>query len=126
MGIDFRVLTVQVVAILLAVYAWMLGYVQPLFNGDATGISYAVVAVAGAGTLSAHYRGEWLAWISHHGVCTMLGLLGTVLGFLDALAGLSEGSDVAKLAGVTTALTTTVVGMIAHLYLILLQKVRAS
>ncbi len=95
------------------------GVVQPLFVADATYLTYASVLVAVFCTFNA----SWLEWVCKHGLTIMLGLLGTVVGFWHALEGMALGDDIIKVAGVSTALTTTVVGMICHLYLVLIQRV---
>ncbi len=52
----------------------------------------------------------------------MLGLLGTVAGFMIAITGAVEGDTALKFAGVSTALSTTAVGIVAHLYLLVMQR----
>lgn len=96
------------------------GVIQPLFASDGTYLTYASAAVAVFGTVCSR---DWLEWIVKHGLTIMLGLLGTVLGFWGALEGLSVDDDIVMQSGVSTALTTTVVGMVAHLYLVLIQRV---
>lgn len=104
-------------------FAWVHHLVQPIFDGDPTGIVWVVAAVTGAGALAAFWAPSWLAWLCEHGVTLMLGLLGTVVGFMSAIAGAVSGDDAAKMDGVTTALTTTIAGMVSHLFLIVLEKV---
>jgi len=99
------------------------GVIQPLFAADGTGLTYASAALAVFGTVAPK---DWLKWLVKHGLTIMLGLLGTVLGFWTALEGLSVEDDIVMQSGVATALTTTVVGMVAHLYLTLLLRVSRS
>lgn len=99
------------------------GLVQEAFNADASGLVWVVTAAAVLGTAAAYLGRSWLEWMCDQGVCPMLGLLGTVVGFTMALDGVVNASDVSKLSGIHTALSTTAVGMVAHLYLILLERV---
>lgn len=119
----FRPLVVVVTAAALVTAALTTGLAQEAFAADSTGIVWLVTAVTLLGTLAAFSGPSWLTWICDHGLTLLFGLLGTVVGFLAALQGIVSGDEVAKLAGVSTALSTTAVGMVCHLYLILLERV---
>jgi hypothetical protein len=99
------------------------GLAQEAFASDATGLVWMVTAITLLGTFAAFEAPSWLTWICDHGLTLLFGLLGTVVGFMAALHGIVSGDEVAKLAGVATALSTTAVGMVSHLYLILLERV---
>jgi hypothetical protein len=114
-----RTAIVAITAGALLLAGLIMGVVQPLYDGDGTGLTYAATVVALVGTFAAGLR----AWIVEHGITLLLGFLGTVIGFLSSLEGLAADDDVIKLAGVSTALTTTVVGLCCHLYLLVIQRV---
>lgn len=102
-----------------AVYLY--GDLGRIYAGDHTGLAWAITAAA---LLWFTPFARWRRWACDHGVLLMLGLLGTLIGFSEALLG-AQGSDQALvLSGVSTALYTTLVGLVLHLYLILLDRVR--
>ena len=111
-------IVIPIVAVALMAAGLITGVVQPVYEGDTTYITYAATVVAMIGTFWPTMRN----WIVEHGLTLMLGFLGTVWGFWGALEGLATDDDIAKVDGVATALTTTIVGLIAHLYLLVMQK----
>lgn len=120
------------------------GYVHPVFEQDASGVTYVIVGLFAWASIflfmcaenltrrqpSLHVRNvvrrrvRWLRDAS--GWMVSLGLIGTVVGFGIALSGLGEGSvsDASSaestiktlLAGVGTALNTTLVGAVLGLW----------
>lgn len=98
----------------------VLGWVQPIFYNDSTYLTYAIVAVL----LFLTFFESWQEWAREHGLTLLLGLLGTVIGFSTALTGVVETDPDLKQKGVETALNTTIVGLLGHLYLIILQQVK--
>lgn len=103
--------------------AHLAGVLEAVFTVDATGITYTIAALGAGGTLLARLCRGFLRWVCDQGVTVTLGLLGTVIGFMAALSGIVSADDTAKFAGVETALATTVVGVIAHLWLLVVREV---
>jgi hypothetical protein len=110
-----------------------------LAENDATGISWIIIAILASG--SAHYgyrlfRGQNIGQgvMDYLGeLCTSLGLLGTVIGLIMMISGAFgsiqlENPESVKLAlvamssGIGSALTTTLVGLIASIVLGLQKK----
>ena len=118
-----RALIVTLLAIAIGVAAdWQADLIRPLFDQDTTHITYVIAGLTAA--LGTTYRTKWTPWTVKHGVLLMFGLLGTVVGFMMALSGVTAGVDLTKMTGVTTALTTTIVGIVCHLYLLVLVRVQ--
>jgi len=96
------------------------GVLLPFIESDATRIVPALITIAALCTIWARPRD----WVVDQQICPTLGLLGTVLGFMVALAGIEGDITADKLGGVTTALTTTAAGIIAHIWLLVVREVR--
>lgn len=121
-----RLAVVQVIAAALLGVAWLQGLIAETINSDRTGIIVwtiaAVVLVMSIAAWWKHGR-AWTAWTCEWAIPAMLGFLGTALGLMQALAGLVGDIDAQKLAGVETALVTTIVGIIATLFLLLSERI---
>lgn len=117
-----REIILMVIAAGLLAVAVVSGNLQHVIDGDRTGIVWAVGALGFVGTACARWRRAWLTWMCDQGVAPLLGLLGTVIGFMMALGGLSSDAYAANMAGVETALTTTVAGVVVHLWLLLVRE----
>jgi hypothetical protein len=111
----------QVVMVTLLGVAWYLGWLQPMFQNDRSFLSYgiAVVLVLGLATV-ANQSWKWLHYCI--AVAPMLGLMGTVIGIMLATQGMA-GSESIELRdlGVSTALNTTLMGMMVSSYLFFLE-----
>jgi len=99
------------------------GIVQRTILSDGTNLVWVIVAVGILGTIASRAAPSWTDWITTNGVSVMLGLLGTVLGFTQAISGAIAGDPSLKFAGASTALATTACGIVVHLYLLLLLRV---
>lgn len=110
-------------AIGLVALAGFFGLVELTLAADSTGIAWVILILGALCTLLARRWRALLTWTCDQGVAVTLGLLGTVIGFMNALSGIAAGDDATKLEGVETALVTTIVGVIAHLWLIVVREV---
>lgn len=104
------------------VAAYLLGFLDYLVGADQSGIVAVLTGLAFICTLLASTRRKLLVWVIDNQLAPMLGLLGTVLGFMVALEGITGDVTAAKLAGVHTALVTTAAGMIAHIWLLIVRE----
>lgn len=103
--------------------SYVSGDLQAVIDGDTTGVVvWAIGALGLFGTIAARKRRAWLRWICAEGVCTILGLFGTVVGFMIALAGITGDIQADKLGGIETALVTTAAGIIVHIWLLLVRE----
>ena len=118
-------LQAQLVALSLILGAFFLGWPQAIWHADATHISAGIAAITVAASISAGFARtrEWLPWVVDNGVTLLLGLLGTVLGFMAAVQGMASADVAAKMGGVSTSNATTVAGLVCHLYLLVLARV---
>ena len=112
---------------------WYLGYIQPIFENDASKLSYAIAVLFLAGLVTAFARAFRLDIAGDVSLFTRrkqveqtivsvglisdisnwlmtLGLLGTVIGFSIALAGLSADNHAGLISGLHTAVGTTIIG----------------
>jgi hypothetical protein len=94
------------------------GVVQPVFENDKTYITYFISTI----TVFVSFMPSIRDWLCDNAIILFLGLLGTILGFSLAISGISDDDIVTKIDGVSTALNTTIVGIVGHLYLISLKK----
>ncbi len=100
--------------------AWRAGLLVEFFTADKTGMTIVIAGVAGIGIgCAAWQRWDTVEFISRH--LPTMGLLGTVVGFSMAIAGLGEDFDI-KMLGLHTALNTSLAGMLGHLWLSLNEK----
>ena len=110
--------------------AWQAGLLMRAWAADQT---YLTVAIAGLWLLgiAASGRRDWraVAWLAAR--CFQVGLIGTVVGFIIALSGVdparADDLNATKemvailIAGMSTALYTTLLGALANLWLRLVQ-----
>ena len=101
------------------------GFVWPLFRDDASHLSAAIVGWWAVG-LAACGRGDWDRASEIADDLVFLGLLGTVIGFAQALTAITPENLVAGAAdkmvgmfvqGARTALYTTIVGAVGNYWL---------
>ncbi len=107
----------------LLIVAWMNGFLGEVLLSDQTGIVWIVIAICMFGAISSNWFPFFNDWVLEHGLTLMVGLLGTVVGFTIAINGAVTNDVAIKLSGVDTALTTTAVGIVTHIYLLVLQRV---
>jgi hypothetical protein len=118
-----RWIVLATIAAALVFAASLEGWTTRIITSDSTGIVW-VVAVAFVLGFVSLLRGPAVAdWMCDHGVTLMLGLLGTLVGFMAALTGAVDGDTAQKFSGVNSALVTTVAGLVAHMYLLLATRV---
>lgn len=98
------------------------GNLMPYIMADSTFITAGLIGFAFICTILSTCRRKLMIWVIDNQVMPMLGLLGTVLGFMIALNGIVGAMEATKLAGVETALITTAAGMIAHLWLLVVRE----
>lgn len=106
------------------------GLLSRAYAADATHLT-AVIAAGGAiGMGIVPYSRSWARWLADNLV--MLGLVGTILGFIVALAGIGNGpttaGEVARVvsalvAGLGTSLYTTLAGSVSWLGIEILAKI---
>lgn len=147
-GLILRFTLTNIIAISLLAIAWVQGYIQAIFSADQThltviifglflyglalsayrclGISHALDA--GSTPLSDIELKQKIAPVQDHANnLVLLGLIGTVLGFIIAMSGVDPEtvSDVDSMApmvstliqGMSTAMYTTLVGSVLNLWL---------
>ena len=100
------------------------GLHQDLYNGDQTKISFLILAVFGCTSV-------WVGWCTNKSeyqfqnidvgwfiseACLALGMIGTVTGFLLMLSGAFADIDLANTATIQTALSKMALGMSTALY----------
>ena len=119
----FAVLNVFVVFALFVM--WREGLVWPLFRDDSSRLSV-VIAVWTLWGLTAVWRRQWARVEEFMDDVVSLGLLGTVIGFAQALTAITPENLVAGAAdkmvgtfvqGARTALYTTIVGAVGNYWL---------
>ena len=104
-------------------WATKLGYVEQVFNGDISGISYGITALFAAGLVATVYGKAALLGSVSEWLVT-LGLIGNVVGFVLALRGIDPSAlaagaqDVAAnlLNGMGVAFYSTLVGAVCALW----------
>lgn len=106
--------------------AYYLGWVELLRHSDRTGIVEGISALAIIGCFGSLYSRKLAAWIASF--LPLLGLLGTVIGFMLAFGGDINPETMTDpegfkqlvaqmLSGLGTALSTTLVGIVAYIWL---------
>ena len=121
-----RFAILNLIGVALLVVAWHFGLLGMPYAADSTYMTHGITALFGVGLLCAAFRHIYLAeWIAEKLV--FLGLVGTVVGFIMALAGVTaetamDSSAIPAMigglvAGMGTALYTTLVGSIGYLWL---------
>ncbi len=118
-----RFLSINAAGTALLGAAWLRGWIDPIFVGDSTGLTV-LIAAAGLRLGMASYIAP-IRQIANSLV--LLGLIGTVVGFIIALSGVDPDtvSDVnaispmvsTLLSGMAVALNTTLVGAALNLWL---------
>jgi len=115
----------------LLIWAYLLGYVEQVFRGDVSHISYVISALFLLCVIRAVYaasKQHSVAYLEDVAVwCVTLGLIGNVVGFILALRGIDvsslgspEGAQKVAgnlLAGMSVAFYSTLVGAITALWL---------
>jgi len=104
----------------LAGVATLLGWPQALYAADATNIT---LGIAGMALVAPFIGASWRRWLGDQGVTLLFGLMGTMIGFWLALEGAIQGADELKMAGLGAALSTTIAGLVAHFYTLLLSRI---
>lgn len=107
------------------------GWVARMFLADASYLCVVIALAFTAANVCVLFAREWAAWLGQQLV--LLGLIGTVLGFVLALGGIdaSSAGDLnavgrmigALVQGMGTALWTTLAGAIGFLWIDLLLRV---
>lgn len=90
-----------------------MGWLLMPFHADETHMTAVIAAWAGIGALLMLFRQHRYV-TDMADICMVLGLIGTVLGIVIATRGGIQGVDI---AGVGTALFTTLVGCLAYVWL---------
>lgn len=122
------------VGIILLTVASFKGLIGPLVFGDPTYLTPTIMALALVAVALVPKRPDWAGWLADQLV--QLGLIGTVIGFIMAIGALDPAAimDSAKaapmiagmMAGMSTALYTTLVGSVGWLWTELLLKLTRS
>ncbi len=117
-----RLIALNTAFVAATVWAWHMGYVQFLFGGDKSYVSYLIAAIVAGGVAASFYTHRHLlrsAWL-----CEVLGFVGTLVGITAGLSGAdlstSEGLIAAGnslYAGMGTAFCSTLVGVAGMLWL---------
>lgn len=98
------------------------GRLFPFIEADQTGIVLGLMALIGVCTALSRIWRKLIIWVIDHQICPTFGLLGTVIGFMATLEGVVGDITAAKLSGVETALVTTVTGLLAHIWLLIVRE----
>ncbi len=101
--------------------AWRADLLVPFFTADQIGLTALVAGVGAIGVVGVAIR-RWslVAYLKDN--LPTLGLLGTVVGFSMAVAGLSGDDFELKFLGLDTALNTTIAGLVGSLWLSLNER----
>ncbi len=101
--------------------AWRADLLVPFFTADKIGLTAMIAGVAALGVAGVAVR-RWtlVAYLKDN--LPTLGLLGTVVGFSMAVAGLSGDDFELKFLGLDTALNTTIAGLVGSLWLSLNER----
>lgn len=100
---------------------WLNGWLPAVFEADASFISYVIVAALVAGLIQA-WRGYPGRCVYYANAAVVLGLIGTVTGFIIAFSGV-DAESVATVAGTTAMVTALVSGMGVAFYTTLMGAV---
>ena len=112
--IRFWVLNITAGTLFIA--GWAHGVIADVFLMDRTRMTFFIAATGTIGLYNVA-RKRWEAAAYYGQLCARLGIMGTIIGFLWALAGLAEADNEAMLAGVKVALLTTLVGLGARIWI---------
>ncbi len=127
----YRFCIFNLCGVALLIWAWMLGYVRQVFEGDVSHISYIISGLFICALIRALYAclsGRSTDFLEHVETWLVtLGLIGNVVGFVLALRGidltsLSQAEGAQKvasqlLAGMGVAFYSTLVGAVTALWL---------
>lgn len=112
--------------------AWFEGWIETIWSADVSNLTAVIVGLLVLGQIFIWFEKKILVNYISRGV-VLLGLIGTVVGFIMALSGVSVESisDFDNLApmitslisGMAVALYTTLVGSLAYLWLMTTQAV---
>jgi hypothetical protein len=100
---------------------WMNGWLPAVFEADVSFISYVIVLAFAAGLIQA-WRGMPGRCIYYGNAAVVLGLIGTVTGFIIAFSGV-DAESVSTVAGTTAMVTSLVSGMGVAFYTTLMGAV---
>jgi hypothetical protein len=116
-----KAITLLILTASLIFGAWHLGIVEPLYQQDLTYITYLVTLLWLTGiALALRYKDEWASHVAN--ALPGLGLLGTLIGIKIAVTG-SAGEDFSlRDLGVSSAINTTILGLIGNMYLVSFMK----
>lgn len=116
----------QVVGISGLFALWQLGVLEYYFTSDSYFLTHGVVLIFAIG-LIAGAMGHWQIARNVESQLTAFGLLGTVVGFSLALPHLLAGDDIGTAGpALSTALHTTIAGLVGTLWLHYADRARAS
>ena len=121
----------NIAAIAIVAGAWVEGYIQPLFAPDKSILTWVIAGVWLIGMVQS-FRKRWISVINISEALVMLGLIGTVFGFIVALSGVDpdKAGDVSQVSGMVSrliegmgiALWTTLEGSVLSLWLAINQQ----
>ncbi len=101
--------------------AWRADLLGPFFTADEIGLTAMIAGVAALGVAGVAVR-RWGLVVYLRDNLPTLGLLGTVVGFSLAVAGLAGDDFELKFLGLDTALNTTIAGLVGSLWLSLNER----
>ncbi len=101
--------------------AWRADLLVEFYAQDSTGLVALITVFAGIGIYCAALR-RWSDVKLIRESLPTAGLLGTVIGIMAAVAGLTESFDL-KMLGLHLAFATTTVALIGHLWLVICERV---
>ncbi len=113
-----KAVLLQMIGAVLLFAAWQQGWVLPIFEQDATRISWLIAAAFVLGVLllpDGHVKGISSRWIAN--MLPMLGIMGTVIGLKITIGGMESDNLAMADFGLATALNTTVAGLIGSAWL---------
>jgi len=111
-----KAITLLILTASLIFGAWHLGYVEDLYLDDRTYITYLITFLWLTGiALALRYKEGWTKHISN--ALPGLGLLGTLIGIKLAVAGAEEAAFNLRDLGVSSAINTTILGLLGNMYL---------
>jgi hypothetical protein len=142
----YRLLILDTCATAIAVWAYANGLVLPMFVDDASFLSYAIIGMFALAKVSLYWRASKVSqalnlsqrdgysdtWVQRKAAkmaaknehindiadwLQILGLLGTVIGFYIAIAGLNMDNTATVVSGLQTAIGTTIIGGFLSLWL---------
>lgn len=113
-----KAILLQMVGAVLLLAAFQQGWVLPIFEQDATRISWLIAVAFLLGVLllpDRRVKGISSRWIAN--MLPMLGIMGTVIGLKITIGGMESDNLAMADFGLATALNTTVAGLIGSAWL---------